>query len=50
VSNNHHEGHEDNEVKILQALHVLHGKNYNALKKSYPASFLIPVIPAIIKI
>jgi len=27
VSNNHHEVHEDNEVKNLQALHVLHGKN-----------------------
>jgi len=27
VSNNHHEGHEDNEEKKLQALHVLHGNN-----------------------
>ncbi len=26
MSNNHHEGHEDNEVKKLQALQVLHGK------------------------
>ena len=26
VSNNHHEGHEDSEVKNLHALHELHGK------------------------
>ena len=26
VSNNHHEGNEDNEVKKLQAFQVLHGK------------------------
>ncbi len=26
MSNNHHEGHEENEVIKLHALHVLHGK------------------------